>query len=164
MTSLKTPLAVLLSLIVLNSPTYARDKNLSSSTTATTFEHDDFYCDQVHNHQQRSLLFLENSSNVDPRYMKLLALHAKCLNDNPNLVLTLSGNSDVRSSREVALVIAQRRSDAVQKLLLQLGVAQAQIQAISHGKEQPKNANLARDTALARSLDRRVEFSYSGSR
>ena len=82
-------------------------------------------------------MFTDNSSTFDPAYIQLLKLDAECLNSHPHLRLTLSGNTDLRKSAELALVIGQKNAEAVQKQLLGLVGSPTQIEAITYGKERP---------------------------
>jgi peptidoglycan-associated lipoprotein len=64
-------------------------------------------------------------------------LHAKRLNNNKRLAMTLEGHTDERGGREYNLALGQRRAEAVAKSLTLLGVGGAQVEAVSFGKERP---------------------------
>jgi len=158
-------------LSALSNPAFAIDDtplsktaNESTKTVSTSESQspkkETFFCDSDHNPTQRPILFTDNSSTFDPAYIPLLKLHAECLNSHPHLRLTLSGNTDLRKSAELALVIGQKRAEAVQKQLLGLGVSPTQIESITYGKERPFVSRYPRDSMKGRQLDRRVDFTY----
>ena len=63
--------------------------------------------------------------------------HAKALVANKARKLTVEGHTDERGGREYNLALGQKRAEAVQKALALLGAADAQIEAVSFGKERP---------------------------
>ena len=69
----------------------------------------------------------------------------------------LEGHTDSRGGREYNLALGQRRAEAVQRALTQLGVPAERLEAISWGMEKP--ASLA-NTEEGYQLNRRAEFSY----
>ena len=69
----------------------------------------------------------------------------------------LEGHTDERGGREYNLALGQRRAEAVARAMALLGVAPAQMEAVSFGKEKPAStgsdeANMAKN--------RRVEVTY----
>ncbi len=52
--------------------------------------------------------------------------------------VTVSGNTDERGGSEYNLALGQRRAQSVKSALGLLGVQDAQVEAISYGKEKPK--------------------------
>lgn len=86
---------------------------------------------------QRVIYFDFDSDVVKDEYRGLVELHAKRLNNNRKLALSLEGNTDERGGREYNLALGQRRAEAVAKSLTLLGVQSAQVEAVSFGKERP---------------------------
>jgi peptidoglycan-associated lipoprotein len=86
---------------------------------------------------KRVVYFDFDSDVVKEEYRPLIDLHAKRLNNNKKLALSLEGNTDERGGREYNLALGQRRAEAVAKSLTLLGVQTAQVEAVSFGKERP---------------------------
>jgi peptidoglycan-associated lipoprotein len=60
------------------------------------------------------------------------------LASNPNLKVTVEGNTDERGSAEYNLALGQKRADAVVRAMRVYGVADRQMEATSWGSEKPK--------------------------
>lgn len=86
---------------------------------------------------KRVVYFDFDSDVVKEEFRPLVDLHAKRLNNNKKLALTLEGHTDERGGREYNLALGQRRAEAVAKSLTLLGVAGTQVEAVSFGKERP---------------------------
>ncbi|MFG6461996.1 peptidoglycan-associated lipoprotein Pal [Roseateles sp. DXS20W] len=86
---------------------------------------------------KRVVYFDFDSDIVKEEYRPLVDLHAKRLNNNKKLALTLEGHTDERGGREYNLALGQRRAEAVAKSLTLLGVGTNQVEAVSFGKERP---------------------------
>ena len=95
--------------------------------------------------------------NIKPEYMKIVEAHASYMRNRTSSRVVIEGNTDQRGGREYNLALGQRRADAVQRALTQLGVPAERIEAISWGTEKP--ASLA-TTEEGYQLNRRAEFSY----
>jgi peptidoglycan-associated lipoprotein len=93
------------------------------------------YTEQVRD--KRVVYFDFDSDVVKEEYRPLVELHAKRLNNNKRLAMTLEGHTDERGGREYNLALGQRRAEAVAKSLTLLGVGGAQVEAVSFGKERP---------------------------
>jgi len=63
--------------------------------------------------------------------------HAKALSANKARKLTIEGHTDERGGREYNLALGQKRAEAVAKALTLLGATDAQLEAVSFGKERP---------------------------
>ncbi|MHB0989659.1 MAG: peptidoglycan-associated lipoprotein Pal [Burkholderiales bacterium] len=87
---------------------------------------------------QNSIYFQYNQYDVSDQYHSVLEADAAYLNAHPNVKVTLQGNTDDRGSAEYNLALGQRRADAVRKALNLLGVPEAQMEAVSFGKEKPR--------------------------
>jgi len=87
---------------------------------------------------QRSVFFDFDSFVVKDEFRPLVTAHSKYLSDNRGRKIVIQGNTDERGSREYNLALGQKRSEAVRKSLAALGVAEAQVEAVSLGEEKPK--------------------------
>lgn len=87
---------------------------------------------------KRSVYFDYDSTSVKDEFKPLVTAHAKYLTDNRGRKIVIQGNTDERGSREYNLALGQRRADSVKKMLLLLGVRDAQIETVSFGEEKPR--------------------------
>ena len=106
-----------------------------SQTKVVTVDLNAQYTAEVAN--QRAVYFDFDSYTVKDDYRGLIEAHAKRLNYNKNLSLRLEGNTDERGGSEYNLALGQKRAEAVAKSLTLLGVAAAQVEPTSYGKEHP---------------------------
>ncbi|PUE15525.1 peptidoglycan-associated lipoprotein Pal [Limnohabitans sp. WS1] len=83
--------------------------------------------------------------------------HARFLQANKQRKANLEGHTDERGGREYNLALGQKRAEAVRQALTLLGVSDAQLEAVSYGKEKPAAQGSA-ETDLAK--NRRVEIRY----
>ncbi|RZL67909.1 MAG: peptidoglycan-associated lipoprotein, partial [Variovorax sp.] len=70
---------------------------------------------------------------------------------------SIEGHTDERGGREYNLALGQKRSEAVRRSLTLLGVNDAQIEAVSFGKEKPA-ATGSGESVWAQ--NRRAEITY----
>jgi peptidoglycan-associated lipoprotein len=87
---------------------------------------------------KRSVFFDYDQFIVKDEFKSLIAAHAKFLVHNPSSKMLIQGNADERGSREYNLALGSKRAEAVKKLLIVLGAKEAQIEAVSLGKEKPR--------------------------
>ncbi len=106
---------------------------------------------------QRSVYFDFDQSVVKPEGQRLLELHGKYLAAHPAVAIKVEGNTDEQGGAEYNLALGQKRAQAVAQVLKLYGVADAQMEAISFGKEKPRAAG--HDEA-ARSQNRRADLDY----
>ncbi|MBU6460599.1 MAG: peptidoglycan-associated lipoprotein Pal [Proteobacteria bacterium] len=85
-----------------------------------------------------SVYFGTNKSNIQSKYMPILAAHAKYIASHPSAHVRLEGNCDERGSTEYNLALGERRAVAVKQVLEADGAPASQLQTISYGKEKPK--------------------------
>jgi peptidoglycan-associated lipoprotein len=104
---------------------------------------------------QRVVYFDFDSFAVKDEYRGLIETHAKRLNNKKTLALSLEGHADERGGREYNLALGQKRAEAVAKSLTLLGVAAAQVEPVSFGKERPA---VQGHTEEAWAKNRRVEL------
>jgi peptidoglycan-associated lipoprotein len=105
----------------------------------------------------RIIYFDYDSYVIKPEFQALLERHALYLKQNGGRHIVVEGHTDERGGREYNLALGQRRSEAVRKALELLGVRNAQVEAVSFGKEKP--ASQGTDES-AWSLNRRAEIAY----
>ena len=87
---------------------------------------------------KRSVYFDFDSYTVKSEYQSTLQAHANYLKANKDRKIKIEGNTDERGTTEYNLALGQRRSEALRKSLSLLGVSDAQMEAVSFGKEKPK--------------------------
>ena len=61
----------------------------------------------------------------------------RAMNDNTDMVITVSGHADERGTREYNLALGQRRGDAVKDYLLLNGINNNRVTVKSYGEEYP---------------------------
>ena len=106
---------------------------------------------------QRSVYFDFDSYVVKDQYRPIVENHARFLNNNRNRKVVIEGNTDDVGSSEYNLALGQRRSEAVRRMMVLLGVRDDQVEAISFGKEKPKATGT--DEA-SRAENRRADIAY----
>ena len=94
---------------------------------------------------------------IKPEYQNVIEAHARYLRQNGQRHVVIEGHTDERGGREYNLALGQRRSEAVRRALELLGVKDAQVEAVSFGKEKPAMPG-SDESAYAR--NRRAEIAY----
>ena len=105
----------------------------------------------------RIIYFDFDSYTVKPEFQQLIDGHARFLKANPNRHVSIEGHTDERGGREYNLALGQKRSEAVRRALVLVGVSDAQIEAVSFGKEKPAAQGSGED---AWAQNRRAEITY----
>ena len=105
----------------------------------------------------RIIYFDYDSYVIKPQFQALLDGHARFLKTNNGRRISIEGHTDERGGREYNLALGQRRSEAVRRALGLLGVNDAQVEAVSFGKEKP--VAMGSDEA-SWSQNRRAEIVY----
>ncbi|NIC40535.1 peptidoglycan-associated lipoprotein Pal [Aquabacterium sp. A08] len=105
----------------------------------------------------RVIYFDYDDFSVRAEFGATLEGHARFLNADRQRRVVLEGHTDERGGREYNLALGQKRADAVRRSLTLLGVAEAQVESVSFGKEKPANPGADEE---AYRLNRRVELSY----
>jgi len=85
----------------------------------------------------RVVYFDFDSFVVKDEFRGLIDAHAKVLAAQRSKRLLIEGHTDDRGGREYNLALGQKRAQAVAKSLALLGVQEAQLEAVSFGKERP---------------------------
>lgn len=108
---------------------------------------------------KRVIYFDLDKYDIKDEFRDLVAAHAKFLTAHRDFRILVQGHTDERGSSEYNLSLGQKRSDAVKKALLLLGVKEEQIESVSLGKEKPA-AEGHDETAW--SQNRRAHILYKG--
>ncbi len=98
-----------------------------------------------------------DSFTLKPEARAVLERNAAHLQANKTFKVQLEGHTDERGGREYNLALGQKRAEAVRRALTLLGVSDAQLEAVSFGKEKPAVTG-ADEAAYAK--NRRVEIKY----
>jgi peptidoglycan-associated lipoprotein len=106
---------------------------------------------------ERIVYFDYDSFVVKSEYQNLLETQAKYLKADKARKAVIEGHTDERGGREYNLALGQKRAEAVRRSLGLMGVVDAQVEAVSFGKE--KLAMQANDEAAA-AKNRRAEVTY----
>jgi len=85
----------------------------------------------------RIVYFDFDSFIVKDEFRPLVETQAKRLTANKSQRASIEGHTDERGGREYNLALGQKRAEAVQRAMTLLGVGEAQLEAVSFGKERP---------------------------
>ena len=105
----------------------------------------------------RVIYFDYDSFAIRQEFQSVIEAHAKLIKADKNRKVVIEGHTDERGGREYNLALGQKRSEAVRKALSLLGVPEAQIEAVSFGKEKPA---VPGSSEAAMEKNRRAEISY----
>lgn len=105
----------------------------------------------------RIIYFDYDSFAIKPEFQAAVEAHAKYLTADAKRKLAVEGHTDDRGGREYNLALGQKRAEAVRRALALLGVADAQVEAVSFGKEKPAVPG-SDEASLAK--NRRAEIAY----
>jgi len=106
---------------------------------------------------KRSIYFDFDSFVIRDEFRGTVEAHSRYLLDNRNRRVVIQGNTDDRGSREYNLALGQKRAEAVRRAMSALGVAEAQMEAVSFGEEKPRDPGHD-ETAYAE--NRRADLAY----
>ncbi|HEY2976998.1 MAG TPA: peptidoglycan-associated lipoprotein Pal [Burkholderiaceae bacterium] len=87
----------------------------------------------------RVVYFDYDSYVLKDEFRPLIEGYARVLSSNKTKKMVVEGHTDERGGREYNLALGQRRAEAVVKSLVLLGALDAQLEAVSFGKERPVN-------------------------
>lgn len=105
----------------------------------------------------RIVYFDFDSFVIKPEFQSVIEAHAKYIAADKGRKVFIEGHTDERGGREYNLALGQKRAEAVRRALGLLGVADAQVEAVSFGKEKPA---VNGSTEAAWEKNRRAEISY----
>jgi len=106
---------------------------------------------------QESVYFDYDSYIIKSEGRPVVDAHARHLSQQPARKVTIQGNADARGSREYNLALGQKRAEAVRQALRRQGVNDAQMEAVSLGKEHPRCTASTEDCYAQ---NRRGDFVY----
>ena len=86
---------------------------------------------------QQVIYFDFNASTIKDEYRDLITWHGRYLASNSDMKIRLEGHTDERGSREYNIALADRRAQAVSRMLMFQGATKKQIEVISYGEEKP---------------------------
>ena len=98
-----------------------------------------------------------DSFTIRPEFQNLIENHARYMKADKNRKAALEGHTDERGGREYNLALGQKRAEAVRQAFGLLGVSDAQLEAVSFGKEKPA-APGGDEESMAK--NRRTEITY----
>ena len=98
-----------------------------------------------------------DSFTLKPEARAVLERNAAHLQANKQFKVQLEGHTDERGGREYNLALGQKRAETVRRALTLFGASDAQLEAVSFGKEKPA-ANGSDEAAFSK--NRRVEIKY----
>jgi peptidoglycan-associated lipoprotein len=85
----------------------------------------------------RVIYFDFDSYAVKDEFRPIVEAHAKLLKANSSAKEVAEGHTDERGGSEYNLALGQKRAEAVVQQMKVLGVGDAQLEAVSYGKERP---------------------------
>ena len=94
---------------------------------------------------------------VKPEFQAVLDAHARFIKADGTRRANIEGHTDERGGSEYNIALGQKRAETVRRALTLLGVSDAQLEAVSFGKEKPAVSG-ADESAFAK--NRRVEIKY----
>lgn len=98
-----------------------------------------------------------DSYALKPEFQGVIEAHTSYLLANKSRRLAVEGHTDERGGREYNLALGQKRAEAVRRAMGLLGASDAQVEAVSFGKEKPAAQGFD-EASMAR--NRRAEISY----
>lgn len=105
----------------------------------------------------RVIYFDYDSFVIRSEFQTVIEAHAKFIKSDKNRKVVVEGHTDERGGREYNLALGQKRAEAVRRALALLGVPDAQVEAVSFGKEKPA---VLGSSEAALEKNRRAEISY----
>ena len=108
---------------------------------------------------KRSVFYEYDSDAIKDEFRPVIQAHAKYLAENPSAKALIQGNADERGSREYNIALAQRRADALKRMMTLLGARESQIDSVSLGEEKPR---CAEQSESCYQQNRRSDILHSG--
>lgn len=105
----------------------------------------------------RIVYFDYDSFVVKPEFQGLIEAQTRFIKADKVRKVAIEGHTDERGGREYNLALGQKRAEAVRSAFVVLGLTDAQVEAVSFGKEKPAVQG-SDEAAMAK--NRRAEISY----
>ena len=105
----------------------------------------------------RTVYFDYDSFAIKSEYQSVIESQSRYLKADAKRKVAIEGHTDERGGREYNLALGQKRAEAVRRAMGLLGVNDAQVEAVSFGKEKPA-AQGSDEASLAK--NRRAEIAY----
>ncbi len=105
----------------------------------------------------RIVYFDYDSYVIKSDYQSLIEGHARFMKSGNAPKVVIEGHTDERGGREYNLALGQKRAEAVRRSLALMGVPDAQMEAVSFGKEKLAAQGNSEDV---HAQNRRAELSY----
>ena len=105
----------------------------------------------------RIVYFDYDSFAIKSEYQTVIESQSRYIKADKNRKAAIEGHTDERGGREYNLALGQKRAEAVRRAMGVLGVNDAQVEAVSFGKEKPA-AQGSDEASLAK--NRRAEIAY----
>jgi peptidoglycan-associated lipoprotein len=109
---------------------------------------------------ERSVFFDYDDFNVKAEFAAMVERHGRYLATHPAVNVRVEGHTDERGSTEYNLALGQKRAQSVVAALRRHGARDVQMEALSWGKERPRNT-ASNEAAWAE--NRRVDIVYPGN-
>lgn len=107
----------------------------------------------------KDIYFDFDKSSIRPDAREIMKANADYLLKNSAASVTVEGHCDERGTAEYNMALGQRRAQEAKKYLVNLGVKEANMKAVSYGKERPVDPG--HDEA-AWAKNRRAHFALNG--
>lgn len=95
------------------------------------------------------------SARLTPESAATLEMAFATLRDNPEIVVQISGHTDITGSRAFNMRLSKARADAVKNYLVGRGISATRISTVGYGPDRPIASN---KTVEGRAKNRRIEF------
>ena len=105
----------------------------------------------------RTVYFDYDSFAIKSEYQAVIESQSRYVKADTKRKVAIEGHTDERGGREYNLALGQKRAEAVRRAMGLLGVNDAQVEAVSFGKEKPA-AQGSDEASLAK--NRRAEIAY----
>jgi peptidoglycan-associated lipoprotein len=92
---------------------------------------------QLFDRDMQPIIFDYDKSDIREDQKGKLQTATTYLKSNPNVRITIEGNTDERGSEEYNLALGDRRANAVKQYLVAQGIAENRLSSVSYGEERP---------------------------
>lgn len=103
----------------------------------------------------QTVYFDFDKSNLKPEAVAKLDQAAKRMQENPEVMLELQGNTDAIGTNAYNMALGDRRAESVFNYLKSKGITSNRMKTVSFGEEKPVATN---KTKAGRAMNRRVDF------